>query len=219
MIAVSDHLHKALMNERSTSSALHQRNSVAEASIESWAQRLSDAQNSAHDLEEQRDGLNVALDEASKGIAELQPSDRDRVQFNSVLDDLPWDRGIVPWLQMSPLKQWTETQSDPIYSLDAKWSEWFFDSVELERSFALLREKVHDFTQWMAMRGFALNSAEIRASGWNEGDPMVYRIVSGSERVDGWAGHDRDRDEGNSLAVEIIDRRREFERVGRAARV
>lgn len=160
------------------------------------------------------------IDEARGTIVSLEqrlaePSARDREQFDSVLDDLPWAHGLLPWLQNSPLKQWTETQSEPVFSLEAKWAEWLFDSPPVHESFEALRSALNELGAWMATRAFPLNSSEAADFGWKAGDPMLYRIPGGDERVDGWGGHTADRQEGGRLAIEFLNARRAFERAGR----
>ena len=160
------------------------------------------------------------IDEARGTIASLEqrlaePSARDREQFESVLDDLPWAHGLLAWLQNSPLKQWTEIQSEPVSSLEAKWAEWFFDSPPVQESFDSLRTALNELATWMTTRAFPLNSSEAADFGWKAGDPMLYRIPGGDERADGWGGHVADRQEGGRLALGFVNARRAFERAGR----
>jgi len=229
LITVWDNTRQQLTAARGEIDVLGQRITDAGASIDGTQRKLNDAHGKVDDLEHRLVESNTMLAGSGKQLEDAQgriailegrlaePSTRDRTQFESILNDMPWGRGIMAWLDNSPLKQWNETQCDPIYALEGKWVEWFFDSPSLEESFDSLHQALREFTNWMATRGFPLNTSEIRVFGWKEGDPTIYRIVSGDERADGWKGHDADRSEGHRLASDLLDRRRAFERAGRAA--
>lgn len=218
MISAMAEVQRDLESRRTSGKAV-------EGELESLRGKLETAQN---ELDTTRDQLETtrhrfeATSTSLKAAEErlLEPTEHDRAQARQILQDLPWDSGVMVWLDGSSMKQWSDERSRPLYSLDRRWTEWFFDSTSVQTAFEDLRTSLSELLEWMGSYGFAVTGAsELRAMGRTPEEPTLYRLATGGELDGGWAAFDAIRTKGLDLADALVKRRRQFEHVTREARI
>lgn len=217
MISAMAEVQRDLKSKQTSGTAI-------ESELESLRGKLGNAQNELSRTRDQLETTRNRLEVTSTSLTAaeerlLKPTEHDRTQAQQILQALPWDSGVMVWLEGSSMKQWNDEHTRPLYALDRRWTEWIFDSASVQTAFQDLRASLSELLVWMGGYGFAVTEAsELRAMGRSLQDPTLYRLATGGELDGGWAAFDAIRTKGLDLAAAVVERRRQFEHVIREAR-
>jgi hypothetical protein len=155
------------------------------------------------------------LKEAVKDLERrLYPTERDKQQFQELMDAWPWDEGFLPWLNHGfNARRWTSTDTDALFAFVENWRERFFDDPVMPNAYKEFLATLSALTTWMALNGFA---ETVSASSPDGDRSTIYTVPDGNERPGGWPEFTALRDEALALATRIFELRRPLEETGRA---
>lgn len=148
----------------------------------------------AHDLRSERDVLQRELDQL-----ELTP--RDRALLAEVEAALPWDRGIMGFVEHTfAATTWEFKEVGLIHDFLFRFRNSRFYHPDLHRAFVNLYSSLEDLSDWMARE----------AHPTTEEVGTRFTMKPGTHRVGGWAEHDREQKRALELALAVRRARARF---------
>lgn len=181
-------------------------------------------------LRREKEAHRVALNQ----IEELQqePTRRDSEMFEAVLSSFPLDGDLATWMRLVfNGKKWTVKQLNGIWGIQKVVDAYpIVDDEKVKSARDRLMEAMDALQTWMALNGEGVDefnrTKDVADPTWTymlhsnlqyrEEWPDSRRPV---DKKDGRRLEDKVRDQGESLAADILAKREEFEKVGRLRRL
>lgn len=151
--------------------------------------------------------------------ARLSPSQRDRELFESILAALDWQHNPIAMLERFN-GTWRRSEAEALFECSEVWRTSLVDDEHLRPAFDRLRDAVDDMTSWMVREADGVDelNRNLDSPLWLyrvPPPPSKVRTKSGSDSEE-WQRYRQVIAEGEGLAREVLEARREFEKAGRA---
>ncbi|MFJ1870426.1 hypothetical protein [Streptomyces sp. KS_5] len=155
--------------------------------------------------QEQSARADALRDQVAELNSRLNHTERDKRQFQDLIDVWAPTGTTVGYLSIWNGKQWQGRHVAPLYDFCQEWRGVFFDP-QFQPIYAELFDACKELQDWMSGNG---------APTRGEADNPIYTIADGGEREGGWPEFDQVREEGLSLLGRVMELGKKIEREGR----